>query len=88
MSDRRDIVARIDSALERARLRGDAVRAICLSDEDWAAWNAVRSAEWGSEVVSLSFRDHPIRQEKHSAVWTKVGVGITIPKRLSAKVVA
>lgn len=88
MSGRDCIVTRVESALERARYRGEKVRALCLSEADRKAWNKARSKEWGSEVVSLSYCDIPIRHGERSAVYTDVGVAIYVPKRLSAKVAA
>lgn len=98
--DRRNIVARLDFAIERAAFRCMAIRAIYLDDEDQRALNDFASEAWGSRVVQLQhggfpvvsgdamYRDVSIRPGKRSVLYSKHGVALVVPKVLSARVAA
>jgi hypothetical protein len=83
---------RIDCALEKMRAQGMEVRAIYLSPEDDAAFVKANTRYWRKALRSratfycTTYRDHIVRQGKTSVIYSTVGVGVTIPKRLSHRV--
>lgn len=90
MTGRDDIRDRIDVALEKMRAQGVEVRAIYLTEADRKALGRAIKAEWGfnGTVHPCGYRDHIVRDGKHSLIYSKQGVGFTIPKRLSHRTVA
>lgn len=88
------IMARIDCALEKLRARQMAVRAIYLDEVDDAALVKANTRFWRGELGSTAifhpteYEGHPLRKGNSSIIYSTHGVGVTIPKRLSAKVAA
>lgn len=84
------IIMRMDIALDRARMRYPESKPqwFYLTEEDWEAFDAAKSAEWGSKVHCFSFRDVQIRPGETSRLTLKGGCLISVPKRLSPRVKA
>jgi hypothetical protein len=94
------IFRRIDYALEKARWRKLELRGIYLDEADYAALVRVSTRRYrkrfGSDatVWPLSYKNEliigksllPVKAAAASAVYSKTGQGITIPKRLSRRV--
>ena len=86
------LCSRIDAALEKVALRGMEVRAIYLTEADREQLTKEMTRYWrkqlGSKAVfhPCSYRDHHIRPGKSSIIYSTHGVGVHIPKRLSARV--
>lgn len=94
-----DIIARIESALEKARWRELELRGLYLDDEDYADFAYAETLRYQEETGSsamlwpLSF-DHvlilndksiPVKGATKSAIYATSGEAITIPKRLSPR---
>lgn len=83
---------RIDVALEKMRAQGMAVRSINLCPSDLAALNKAATEQFNGgrkprmPVVALSYCSHPVRPSKRSIVYSKQGVGVSVPCRLSRRV--
>lgn len=88
MKRRPSIIARLDAALEKMRVQGMTVRAIYLTPEDWAAYNRAQSKAYGCRLVAFLYGSHEIRSGKTSRIYSTQGVGVDVPKRLSAQVEA
>lgn len=82
------ITDRMDVAFERAAWRFPESRpkAIYLTAEDWTAFDAERSAEWGGRVHAFSYRDVQIFAGKRSRLVTTHGCSVCIPRHISARV--
>lgn len=85
---RDSIIDRMDLALERIRWRYPESRPqwFYLTREDWEAFDAAKSAEWGSKVHCFSHRDVQIRSGARSNLVCKGGCMVVVPKRLSPRV--
>lgn len=85
------ITDRIDAALEKVAFRGMEVRAIYLDDADDEAFVKAHTRFWRKALKSraifwpTTYRDHPVRQGSTSVIYSTHGVGVSIPKRLSAR---
>lgn len=81
------IVDRIEAALEKVRWRypGKAIRLLYLTDDDWAAYDAAMSAEWGGRIHCFQYRGIDIRRGDRSRFFTENGCSVCVPQRLSAK---
>lgn len=80
MARRASILRRIDAALSTMAERDMEVRAIYLTETDWDAYNKAQSKAWGSRCVCFAYGDHEIRSGKTSIVYSKHGVGVSVPK--------
>jgi hypothetical protein len=90
----KDICERIDLALEKMKLDGVEVRAICLNEKDLDDLCRRKTREYrqrtGSKAIlhpcsykgHLIYQDHEVRSAKASNVWSKQGVGYAVPVRL------
>lgn len=82
------IFERLDAAFDRAIFRypESPVKWIYFTTEDWEAFDAAKSAEWGGPVHAFSYRDVQIRPGETSRLVTDRGCLVQIPKRLSPRV--
>jgi len=83
---RASIIRRLDAALEKMRAQGMEVRAIYLTESDWDAYNRAQSKAYGCRLVAFLYGSHEIRSGKASTIYSKQGVGVAFPKRLSPRV--
>lgn len=90
MAGRSGIRDRIDVALEKMRAEAMDVRAIYLTETDRAALGRTIKRDFGFHgiVHPHGYRDHIVRPGKHSVIYSTRGVGVTIPKRISHRVIA
>jgi hypothetical protein len=84
------ITERIDVAFERAawRFPESPPKKLYLDPADWAAFDALMSAEWGGQVHCFSYRDLQIFAGNRSRLILKHGIGVSVPKSISARVAA
>ena len=82
----RAIIERIDAALEKAAFRQLEIRAIYLTEADHNWLDRALSRRHGVKGSFLAYRDHQIRRGKSSVIYSTHGVGVAIPKKLSARV--
>ena len=88
------ICDRIDAALEKVAFRNMEVRAIYLTEADYEALKKHETRHWRKKLGSkatfwpTSYRDHHLRSGNRSIIYSTHGVGVAIPKKLSAKVAA
>jgi len=82
------ITDRIDVALEKMRAEGVEVRAIYLTEADRTALGKAIRRQLGLRAIAhpCGYKDHIVRSGKYSVIYSKQGVGFTIPKRLSPRV--
>lgn len=92
------ILDRIDCALEKMAFRQMEVRAIYLNDEDRKAFDKEMTRQYRAATGSkakvyscsygdhLLYRDHELRGGGKSIIYSKQGVGVMIPKRVSRRV--
>ncbi len=83
---------RIDAAIEKMELRGEAVRGIYLTDADHDLLAKAETRFWRKRlgltaVIPLSYRGRLIfRSPRRSSIYSTHGVETVIPQRLSPRV--
>jgi hypothetical protein len=82
------IIDRLEAALEKFAFRQMEVRAIYLTAEDHDKLDRAESARFKKKISVLEYRGHEIRRGGTSVIYSTHGVGVSVPKRLSAKVAA
>lgn len=79
MKGRPAIIRRLDAALAKMRAKDMEVRAIYLTEADWNEYNKVQSKAYGSKMICFLYGGYEIRGGKSSIIYSKQGVGVTIP---------
>jgi hypothetical protein len=81
------ITHRLDVALERAAWRypESPVKAIYLTVDDWADFDAAMREDWPTAAHTFSYRDVQIRSGTRSRLVTKNGCLVCIPKHVSPR---
>jgi len=76
------IFRRLDAALDAMEARGMNVRAIYLTDDDWAAYDAAQSKAFGRPIWCFQYSGFEIHSGQASRVYSTHGVALAVPKRL------
>jgi hypothetical protein len=85
---RDSVTTRIDLALEKARCRQLEIKVIYLTEDEWRAYDAEQSIEYGSRVHCFSHGAIEIRPGERSRLFSKHGESVAVPKLISARVAA
>lgn len=88
MPARDQLRGRIDAALEKMRADQMEVRAIYLTEAERDQLDRILSKEYGSKLYTFQYRGHDLRTGQRSAIYSKHGVEVAIPKKLSRRVTA
>lgn len=81
------IVRRLDAAIAKAGELGATVRAVHLTEADWALLTRWSTRVWRRKLHSravftpCSYRDHPICTGRRTLISTDHGVAVTVPRR-------